>query len=169
MQKKIKCDPDIENGISKMEKYLPVHAGLDSSQKGFKILYHNIQGFQNHFEDLKSTEQFKKADCVCLTETWLNQTSCIPDLEEFISSHITRYCAFDASCSLYEEIKNMEHGGVSAFFKNGSKYEQMKHIAKNLESIVFKIDELDLIIATIYRPQRYWSIDEQFQSLNRQT
>lgn len=43
-----------------MEKYLPVHAGLDSSQKGFKILYHNIQGFQNHFEDLKSTEQFKK-------------------------------------------------------------------------------------------------------------
>lgn len=63
----------------------------------------------------------------------------------------------------------MEHGGVSAFFKNGSKYEQMKHIAKNLESIVFKIDELDLIIATIYRPQRYWSIHEQFQSLNRQT
>lgn len=49
----------------------------------------------------------------------------------------------------------MEHGGVSAFFKKEVKYEEMKHIAKNLESIVFKIDELDIIIATIYRPQRY--------------
>lgn len=61
----------------------------------------------------ESTEQFKKANIICLTETWLNQTSCRPDTEEFTSSHITRYSAFDASCFLYEEIKNMEHGGVS--------------------------------------------------------
>lgn len=31
----------------------------------------------------------------------------------------------------------------------------MKHIVKNMECNVFKEDELDLIFATAYRPQRY--------------
>lgn len=49
----------------------------------------------------------------------------------------------------------------------------MKHIEKNMECIVFKEDELDLIFATVYRLQRYMYsigalIHEQFQSLIKQ-
>lgn len=48
-----------------------------------------------------------------------------------------------------------EHGGVGEFFfpEKESSMKKMKHITTNLECIVFKIDELGLIIATIFRPE----------------
>lgn len=48
-----------------------------------------------------------------------------------------------------------EHdGGVDAFFfRKGVKYEEMKHIATNLECTGFHKDDFGLIIATIFRPE----------------
>lgn len=39
------------------------------------------------------------------------------------------------------------------FFRKGVKYEEMKHIATNLECTGFHKDDFGLIIATIFRPE----------------
>ncbi|XP_061175632.1 uncharacterized protein LOC133184560 [Saccostrea echinata] len=152
LEKKIRSDPDIDVGISAMNRFLSAEDD-QVSNKHIKILYHNIQGLQQHKEDLLSNEELKDSDFICLTETWLDSKSNV-ELEQFKSSHLIRSAAFDKSCSLYEELANMQQGGVSVFCRSGVVYEELK-IAENLECIVFKIESIDTVVATIYRPQRY--------------
>lgn len=155
LDKKIHCDPDIEEGMSAMESYLPVQSHQRKSDQCIKILYQYIQGLQQHLEDLKHNEDFKDADWICLTETWVGSDSDLTEMEHFEASHIKRSTSFDASCSLYKELAELQHGGVSVFYRTGILYEEIKQMARNLECIVFKLIHIDTLVAVVYRPQKY--------------
>lgn len=84
-------------------------------------------------EFLKHTEDLKDADCICLTETWIDSESDLTEMEHFQASHVKRSTSFDSSCSLYKELAGMQHGGVSVFYRSGVAYEEMKQMTRNLE------------------------------------
>ncbi|XP_062574488.1 uncharacterized protein LOC134236336, partial [Saccostrea cucullata] len=152
---KVRCDPDIEGAISAMHRFLPLPVNPEKNGQCVKLLYHNIQGLQNHMKDLKCNRDFRDADIICLTETWLDSRSDKPELEEFSASHVTRASVFDKSCALYKEIAEMQHGGVSVFYRLGVEHEEIRNVTRNLECLVFKITTIQTTVAIIYRPQRY--------------
>ncbi|XP_062580740.1 uncharacterized protein LOC134242656 [Saccostrea cucullata] len=154
LDKKIRCDPDICVGTSAMNSFLSVQDDQQFSNDHIKILYHNIQGLQQHKDDLLCNIEIKDSDFICLTETWLDSKSKFMELEHFEASHLIRSSAYDESCSFYKELAGLQHGGVSVFCKSGVIYEELK-IVENLECIVFKIGNIDTVVASIYRPQRY--------------
>lgn len=89
-----------------------------------------------------------------MTETWLDSKSDV-NIDQFQASHSKRSTAFDASCTLFRELSVMQHGGVSVFYREGIMYEEMKQLTKNLECVVFKMPLYGIIVAIIYRTQKY--------------
>ena len=150
----IRCDPDIEKGIEAMEKYIPAQVS-ENSGGYIWIMYHNIQGLNQHKEDLECNRDFSNADIICLTETWCDSITNKTELEGFESSHATRSSVFDNSCALFVELARMQHGGVAVFHKSVIAYAELKQIANNLECIVFKMSTIVTVAAVIYRTQKY--------------
>lgn len=153
LDQKIRCDPDIDSGIFAMRKISPLPKPQRTFENCVKIMYHNIQGLQQHEKDLKSNKDFMDADFICVTETWLDSQS-VTEMGNFQASHLIRSEAYDKSCSLNKNLAEMEHGGVSVFYRLGVEHEEMK-FTENLECIVFKVTSLDAIVAVVYRPQKY--------------
>lgn len=79
------------------------------------IMYHNIQGLFSHRKDLETNLDFKDADYICITETWLTSASDSVSFNDFEFTHIPRSLAFVANDPLFASLKEMNHGGVGFF------------------------------------------------------
>ncbi|CAG2188272.1 unnamed protein product [Mytilus edulis] len=122
--------------------------------QSFQIVYHNIQGLQTHAEDLKHNPDFRRADYICLTETWTNQELICFEMMGYDGFHLPRSLAFEDDNSYYSSLKEMQHGGVCVFYKLSTETE-ICNLASNLECIVFKISSKNILVATVYRTQKY--------------
>ncbi|CAG2185964.1 unnamed protein product [Mytilus edulis] len=155
LDKKIFCDPDIVKGVAEMTRFLPeVEDEREEQTDIVQIMYHNIQGLQTHAEDLKQNPDFIGVDYICLTETWANQEFACFEMIGYDGFHLPRSQAFENDDSYYSSLKEMQHGGVCVFYKHSSETE-LCNLASNLECIVFKITTENILVATIYRTQKY--------------
>ncbi|XP_071169752.1 uncharacterized protein [Mytilus edulis] len=155
LDKKIFCDPDIVKGVAEMTRFLPEVEDEREEQKDIvQIMYHNIQGLQAHAEDLKQNPDFIGVDFICLTETWANQEFACFEMIGYDGFHLPRSQAFENDNSYYSSLKEMQHGGVCVFYKHSSETE-LCNLTSNLECIVFKIKTENILVATIYRTQKY--------------
>ncbi|CAG2185969.1 unnamed protein product [Mytilus edulis] len=155
LDKKIFCDPDIVKGVAEMTRFLPEVEDEREEQKDIvQIMYHNIQGLQAHAEDLKQNPDFIDVDFICLTETWANQEFACFEMIGYDGFHLPRSQAFENDNSYYSSLKEMQHGGVCVFYKHSSETE-LCNLASNLECIIFKIKTENILVATIYRTQKY--------------
>ncbi|VDI70571.1 Hypothetical predicted protein [Mytilus galloprovincialis] len=155
IDKKIFCDPDIVKGVSEMTRFLlEIDDVAEEPTQSFQIMYHNIQGLQTHAEDLKHNPDFRRADYICLTETWTNQELICFEMMGYDGFHLPRSLAFEDDNSYYSSLKEMQHGGVCVFYKLSTETE-ICNLASNLECIVFKISSKNILVATVYRTQKY--------------
>ncbi|XP_071172145.1 uncharacterized protein [Mytilus edulis] len=155
LDKKIFCDPDIVKGVAEMTRFLPEVEDEREEQKDIvQIMYHNIQGLQAHAEDLKQNPDVIGVDFICLTETWANQNFACFEMIGYDGFHLPRSQAFENDNSYYSSLKEMQHGGVCVFYKHSSETE-LCNLASNLECIIFKIKTENILVATIYRTQKY--------------
>ncbi|XP_071152909.1 uncharacterized protein [Mytilus edulis] len=156
LNKKIYSDPDIMQGIKSMDNFLSENDTEVSNHKaGLSIVYHNIQGLKAHQNDLKVNSDFQNANYICLTETWLESCSDDVHLPNYKLHHLPRSAAFASNNPLYASLQEMSHGGVGVYVKSDSEYEDFDISQKNLECIIFKVPKMNVLIATIYRTQKY--------------
>ncbi|XP_063436496.1 uncharacterized protein LOC134717928 [Mytilus trossulus] len=156
LNKKIYSDPDIKEGIKSMDNFLSQNDTIVSNHKaGLSIVYHNIQGLKAHQNDLKANSDFQNANYICLTETWLESCSDDVHLPNYKLHHLPRSAAFASNNPLYASLQEMSHGGVGVYVKLDSEYEELDISQKNLECIIFKVPKMNVLIATIYRTQKY--------------
>ncbi|XP_063435689.1 uncharacterized protein LOC134716610 [Mytilus trossulus] len=156
LNKKIYSDPDIMEGIKSMDFFLSQNDTIVSNHKaGLSIVYHNIQGLKAHQNDLKANSDFQNANYICLTETWLESCSDDVHLPNYKLHHLPRSAAFASNNPLYASLQEMSHGGVGVYVKSDSEYEEFDISQKNLECIIFKVPKMNVVIATIYRTQKY--------------
>ncbi|CAG2192522.1 unnamed protein product [Mytilus edulis] len=156
LNKKIYSDPDIMEGMKSMDNFLSQNDTIVSNHKaGLSIVYHNIQGLKAHQNDLKANSDFQNANYICLTETWLESCSDDVHLPNYKLHHLPRSAAFASNNPLYASLQEMSHGGVGVYVKSDSEYEEFDISQKNLECIIFKVPKMNVLIATIYRTQKY--------------
>ncbi|XP_063411255.1 uncharacterized protein LOC134694188 [Mytilus trossulus] len=156
LNKKIYSDPDIMEGMKSMDNFLSQNDTIVSNHKaGLSIVYHNIQGLKAHQNDLKANSDFQNANYICLTETWLESCSDDVHLPNYKLHHLPRSAAFASNNPLYASLQEMSHGGVGVYVKSDSEYEEFDTSQKNLECIIFKVPKMNVLIATIYRTQKY--------------
>ncbi|VDH93801.1 Hypothetical predicted protein [Mytilus galloprovincialis] len=164
IHKKICCDPDVVKGVSEMTRFLlEIDDVAEEPTQSFQIMYHNIQGLQTHAEDLKHNPDFRRADYICLTETWTNQELICFEMMGYDDFHLPRSLAFEDTNSYYCSLKEMQHGGVCVFYKLSTETE-ICNLASNLECIVFKISSKNILVATVYRTQKY-NLGKFFENL----
>ncbi|XP_063446963.1 uncharacterized protein LOC134726488 [Mytilus trossulus] len=153
--KKIYCDPDIIKGIKTMKHYLTENVEASSEETLVTIVYHNIQGLRAHKNDLVANSDCKDADYVCLTETWLESSSDHVHLPNYDFYHQPRSAAYTPTNSVFKNLQAMGHGGVGVYAKTDSEYENCNFTVENLECITFRIPTMNVLVATIYRTQKY--------------
>lgn len=135
------------NALSKyfsFEEYTSVTDPLTNNY--INIIHINIRSLQKNFDLLKSMLNCfpKQPDIIAITETWLkDSTKHLYSMDGYTSFHLVR--------------TQREHGGISVFVKDeinavtlGQYYFVDEHI--ELHSLKIKINTLEYVIATIYRP-----------------
>ena len=152
---KIYCDPDIMVGITHMESFITDTFVECYERDVCTLIYHNIQGLKNHKDDLICNTDFKNANYICITETWLNSECDTVYIPGYEFNHVPRSAAYTTEDEFYVSLKEMAQGGVGIYAKQGSKYRKMKYTGKNLECVIFIIPDINLVVVTIYRTQKY--------------
>ena len=71
LQKKVHADAEVKLCLETMPPLTLPNFPKSSNDEGIKILLHNIQSLNKHFEDLRKDIRFKDVDVICLTETWI--------------------------------------------------------------------------------------------------
>ncbi|XP_063436424.1 uncharacterized protein LOC134717858 [Mytilus trossulus] len=153
--KKIYCDPDIIKGIKTMKHYLTENVEASSEETLVTIVYHNIQGLRAHKNDLVANSDCTDADYVCLTETWLESSSDHVYLPNYDFYHQPRSAAYTPTNSVFMNLQAMGHGGVGVYVKTDSEYENCNITVENLECMTFRIPTMNVLVATVYRTQKY--------------
>jgi len=122
-----------------------------------KLTLHNVQGLKSHIEDLRSDRHFLEGNIICLTETWLtsDDPQGMPELDGFIFHHKPRGQCYDSSEDLFANLKQQCHGGVGLYYTTTTRCEIVNLPATNLECLVFKNVDRNVIFALIYRPSSY--------------
>lgn len=94
------------------------------------------------------------ADCICLTETWLNADDKAeqPHIPEFVFKHNPRAKCYDNSTALFAELKHQRGGGVGMYC---SEYHIFTPEHWNLECLYFIVHHVNLTAALLYRPSSY--------------
>ncbi|CAG2199123.1 unnamed protein product [Mytilus edulis] len=90
-------------------------------------------------------------------DIWLKSITDSDDvhLPNYKLHHLPRSAAFASNNPLYASLQEMSHGGVGVYVKSDSEYEEFDTSQKNLECIIFKVPKMNVLIATIYRTQKY--------------
>lgn len=97
-----------------------------------------------------------KADCICLTETWLNTgIDETPQLSGYIFSHNPRGNCYDDSEPIFAGLKQQERGGVGIYSSDKIDVQVLIPEKCNLECLYFEVPHANLIAAVLYRPSSY--------------
>ncbi|CAF4262177.1 unnamed protein product, partial [Rotaria sordida] len=115
----------------------------------FRLGFHNVEGLEAHYNDIKNHHWYKSCNLVCINETWLKSTNCQYDLEGFTLLVQNR------SNSYYNpSLCERDRGGVGIFIRNDTTFEIINLPCSNVESLTIKTQVLNKIcfITTVYKP-----------------
>lgn len=153
LPKKLYADPDVKKALMEMPKLnLP---NYEIVKEGITIFLLNIQSLNKHFEDLKHDIRCKKADIICLTETWLKSGQSVGPFEinGFNFHHATRRDAYDDSDAQVSNLHSSKGGGVAVYINDTRPQKNVILLPEyNLEGICVKCISEDIIVVTVYRP-----------------
>nr|XP_022310999.1 uncharacterized protein LOC111116305 [Crassostrea virginica] len=121
LQRKIYADSEVRECLQKMPP-LTLPEFSPTSNEGIKILLHNIQSLNKHYEDLRKDVRFRDVDVICLTETWTRsgQDFSIFSIDGYQFHHVSRGDVYDNSDSQFSQLRKSKGGGVAIYLKNGS-------------------------------------------------
>ena len=154
LQKKVYADAEVKECLQNMPP-LTLPEILPTYNEGIKILLHNIQSLNKHFEDLRKDIRFKDVDVICLTETWTRsgQDPSIFNMDGYRFHHVPRGEAYDNSDSQFSQLRKSKGGGVAVYLKDTCGKNFVHAISgKNIEGICVKLLSPDIVLVTIYRP-----------------
>ena len=120
------------------------------------LALHNIQSLKAHIQDLRAHKTLIQADCICLTETWLDEDiDNVPELPGFIFKHNPRANCYDNSEPLFAELRQQQRGGVGIYFLDNIDINVIIPERSNLECLYFEVPRVNLTAAVLYRPNSY--------------
>ena len=149
-EKAIYANPAIKESLATMQKFLPNLT--DNAEKRLTVLYHNIEGLQNHLEDLKITLRNQSANFICLVETWVkDELRSNTQIASFSVEHQLRQNSYQQGHLIQSQAK----GGVCVYSNliNMLHHERIVFPINNLEYIAFRSN--NILIITLYRPSTY--------------
>ncbi|XP_060776102.1 uncharacterized protein LOC132885442 [Neoarius graeffei] len=92
------CDEKVESAMQSMPKFSYRRSILSDVNTVCRIALHNVQSLKAHVKDLQAHNVLMKADCICLTETWLNgDPGDKPQLPAYNFDHNPRVSCYDDS------------------------------------------------------------------------
>lgn len=157
LKKKIYADPDVKASLGIMQRF-------DSNEireieqiptdECKTILLLNVQSLRAHIQDIKSDNRLRKADLICLTETWLRDRE---DLAEFVipgfNFHsISRGRCYDNSSITFRKLSQARGGGIGVFQRKEETIRVLELPLKNIEGMAIELCKENIIIIVIYRP-----------------
>ena len=154
LQRKIYADTEVKECLQKMPS-LTLSERSPTSKEGIKILLHNIQSLNKHYEDLRKDIRFRDVDIICLTETWTRsgQDLSIFNIDGYQFHHVSRGEAYDNSDPQFSQLRKSKGGGVAIYLNKSCGENIVYAIAgKNVEGISVRILSSEIVIVTIYRP-----------------
>ena len=141
-----KIDPSI---LSENSQPAKLH-DLKNSNEDFTILNINCRSLLNKIEDLNYILNELKPDIVCLTETWLDNST---KENCFIPSgyNIIRK---DRSEIFKQKYGRNKGGGIAVVYKNGLKIDTKNYITNKIEEILWVEikGKQNFLLGVIYRP-----------------
>ncbi|XP_063049297.1 uncharacterized protein LOC134443443 [Engraulis encrasicolus] len=152
----IYCDEKVQAAMENMPKFNCGKSISNDENTGCRIALHNVQSLKAHIKDIEAHGTLMKADCICLTETWLNADSQdIPQLPGFTFQHNPRINCYGESEAVFAQLKQKKGGGVGIYC--GDKLDVQVSLPQtcNLECLYFEIPHVNVIAAVLYRPRSY--------------
>lgn len=151
------CNDKIELAMKDMPKLSMEKDSFTESLGRFKLALLNVQSIKAHFQDVLAHTVLMNADCICLTETWLNADDKAqePQIPEFVFKHNPRAKCYDNSTALYTELKHQRGGGVGLYCSEKIECNIFTPEYWNLECLYFIVPHVNLIAALLYRPNTY--------------
>ncbi|XP_073714001.1 uncharacterized protein [Misgurnus anguillicaudatus] len=149
------CNENIELSLKDMTKINLDKYSFSKSFGMFRIALLNVQSLKAHFQDVLSHTVLINADCICLTETWLNVNDQEPQIPGYVFSHNPRSKCYDNSTALYTELKHQRGGGVGLYCSENIECDLFIPECSNLECLYFVIPCVNLTAALLYRPNSY--------------
>ncbi|XP_027133865.1 ATP-dependent DNA helicase PIF1-like [Larimichthys crocea] len=112
-QSAIYCDNKITLAMESMPAFKFVKTLSCDVNPVCTIALHNVQSLKAHILDIEAHKALMKADCICLTETWLDvNTKEEPQLAGHVFHHNPRGNCYDDSDPMFAVLKQQQRGGV---------------------------------------------------------
>ncbi|CAF3858620.1 unnamed protein product [Rotaria sordida] len=151
---KFYCNENVDRVLSQMKEMKRKPSIFQESSNFLNIFFHNIEGLKCNFNAFRQHHLIRKADFICLAETWLKNNNEIDKLEldGYKLLHKTRLSSFESNHPLHSQ----KGGGVAIYFRKEisiKKIDSCKHL--NLEYITFEVEKNSTTIIICYRsPQQ---------------
>ena len=150
------CDEKVQSALESMQKFSYGMSVLSNVNPVCTIALHNVQSLNAHIQDIEAHKSLTKADCICLTETWLNaQSSEEPRLPGYTFNHNPRENCYDDSEPVFAGLKQQQRGGVGMYSSDKIDVQVSIPGRCNLECLYFEIPHFNLIAVIVYRPSSY--------------
>ncbi|XP_072232324.1 uncharacterized protein [Leuresthes tenuis] len=131
------CDDKVDTAMKSLPKFNFKSIGSADIDPVCTIALHNVQSLNAHFDDMRSHKTLMKADCICLTETWLNADSKDqPQLPGYVFNHNPRENCYDDSDTVFTALKHQQRGGVGL----PSSY-KINMFRQQLSQVVFELEK----------------------------
>ncbi|CAF4590297.1 unnamed protein product, partial [Rotaria sp. Silwood2] len=146
------CNENVDRILSQMKEMKRKTPIFRVSPSVLNVLLHNIEGLKSNFNAFKSHHITKKADLICLTETWLKNNDQINkfQINGYTLIHKSRSCSFSTNHPLHSH----KGGGIAIYFRDDvsiKEIDSFEHM--DLEHITLKLEKEKekLIIIVCYR------------------
>lgn len=155
IKKKIYADKEVSEALMEMPLFL--HNDQDLTESSLTIILLNIQSLSKNFAEMTNDSRFKKADIICLTETWLTESVPVNkyDFEDYTLHHVTRKEAYKDTDDLFRMLKASKGGGVAIYNKGYRNISIHRVPVDNKEGMLMKDEQTNVSIIVIYRPNVY--------------
>ncbi len=156
-QSAIYCNAKVAEATSKMQPFISPLSSASIKQSDFTIILHNTQSLKGHFPDVRANVNMNKADCICLTETWLgvDDPPHLPCLTGFQFTHLSRGHSYDDTHPRLQQLKQDSHGGVGIYHSLTKDVVIWPSNCYNIECLIFQVNSINLTAAVLYRPAIY--------------
>ncbi|XP_062409039.1 uncharacterized protein LOC134100005 [Sardina pilchardus] len=152
----IYCDNNVDSAMKSLPEFNFGMSVSSNMNPVCTVALHNVQSLNAHIQDVQSHKALMNADCICLTETWLNvDTEEGPQLPGYVFKHNPRGNCYDDSEPAFAALKQQQRGGVGVYCSENIDAQVSIPERCNLECLYFEIPHANLTAAVLYRPSSY--------------
>ncbi|XP_033832459.1 uncharacterized protein LOC117379863 [Periophthalmus magnuspinnatus] len=158
-EKAIYCNDEVKHALEAMPCFLDDNVSQAKQSADVLTLFlMNVQGLVKHVPDLVSSMQHLQPDCIAVTETWLTSQSALHsvDIDGYSFHSRPRSLAYEHSKHpALTTLKSQHHGGVGMYCSNNTNYHFPDVPQFNLECLIYKNVNHQVLVAVVYRPPTY--------------